>query len=262
MLRVVSAAAVFFMSLALVGLATGLGARYPRFNADNPSQVAGSYGGVAFMILAVLFMIVLIVLVGWPSSVFLWYSTTHLPVPARVVLLGGGAFASAILLSLSTWWFGMRSGVNASSRWDKKICLLKRCCFSSSALSRPRCRRLGRRDGVSRVLLDARSEGDRSRRRPDHGRADAAQPERVHRLNRRDSPSSAGSICTGALPATSIPAERQRAAMVFGTGGIAGTIALILGGAVVGRNAKKMAALGPASRQRRRAPDGRPSSPR
>ena len=56
------------MSLAMVGLATGLGARYPRFNADNPSQVAGSYGGVAFMIVAVLYTIVLIALVGWPSS--------------------------------------------------------------------------------------------------------------------------------------------------------------------------------------------------
>ena len=40
-LRMVAAAAVLLMSLALVGLATGLGARYPRFNADNPSQVAG-----------------------------------------------------------------------------------------------------------------------------------------------------------------------------------------------------------------------------
>lgn len=35
-----------------------------------------------------------------------------------------------------------------------------------------------------------------------------------------------------------------RTAMVFGTGGVIGLIALILGGAVVGRNAKKMAALG------------------
>jgi hypothetical protein len=35
-----------------------------------------------------------------------------------------------------------------------------------------------------------------------------------------------------------------RAAMVFGTGGIAGLVALIVGGAVVSRAAKKMAALG------------------
>lgn len=35
-----------------------------------------------------------------------------------------------------------------------------------------------------------------------------------------------------------------RAAMVFGTGGICGTLALIIGGAVVSKNAKKMATIG------------------
>ena len=35
-----------------------------------------------------------------------------------------------------------------------------------------------------------------------------------------------------------------RSAMVFGTGGLAGIVALILGGAVVARNAKKMGELG------------------
>ena len=43
-LKRMSAAAIVFMPFALVGLASGLGARYPRFAADNPSQVAGSYG--------------------------------------------------------------------------------------------------------------------------------------------------------------------------------------------------------------------------
>ena len=55
-LKQVTAAAVGFMAFALVGLAAGLGARYPRFAADNPSQVAGSYGGVAFMVVAVLYV--------------------------------------------------------------------------------------------------------------------------------------------------------------------------------------------------------------
>jgi len=67
-LKVVAAVAILFMSFALVGLATGLGARYPRFSADNASQVAGSYGGIAFMVMAVLFVLVIVVLVGWPSS--------------------------------------------------------------------------------------------------------------------------------------------------------------------------------------------------
>jgi ABC-2 type transport system permease protein len=113
LLRVVSAVAVCFMALALVGLATGLGARYPRFNAENPSQVAGSYGGVAFMILAVLFMILLIVMVGWPSSVLLWYRAAHVPLSLYVRAAMIGCFAGAIVMSLATCWLGMRSGVRA-----------------------------------------------------------------------------------------------------------------------------------------------------
>ena len=42
-LKIVTALAIVFMTFALVGLAVGLGARYPRFGAD-PSQVAGRTG--------------------------------------------------------------------------------------------------------------------------------------------------------------------------------------------------------------------------
>ena len=58
-LKTVCAYGMVFMTFALVGLAVGLGARYPRFGADV-NQVAGSYGGVAFMVLAVLYIIVTI----------------------------------------------------------------------------------------------------------------------------------------------------------------------------------------------------------
>jgi ABC-2 type transport system permease protein len=112
-LRIVSAVTVCFMALALVGLAIGLGARYPRFNAENPSQVAGSYGGVAFMILAVLFMILLIVLVGWPSSVLLWSRAAQIPLSGYLRAAMIGCFGGAIVMSLATWWLGMRSGVQA-----------------------------------------------------------------------------------------------------------------------------------------------------
>ena len=113
LLRLVAAVAVFFMAIALVGLATGLGARYPRFNAENPSQVAGSYGGVAFMILAVLFMILLIGLVGWPSSVWLGHRAARMPVSGLTGAAMAACFGTAIAMSLATWWFGMRSGVRA-----------------------------------------------------------------------------------------------------------------------------------------------------
>src|SRR4029453_11454459 len=65
-LKRVAAVTIVFMTFALVGLATGLGARYPRFAADNATQVAGSYGGVAFMVIPVLFVLISVGPVGWP----------------------------------------------------------------------------------------------------------------------------------------------------------------------------------------------------
>jgi hypothetical protein len=101
------------MSLALVGLATGLGARYPRFAADNASQVAGSYGGIAFMVIAVLFVLVIVVLVGWPSSVYLFHQVRHEPLSSSQQLNMSVCFIAVAAISLGTWWMGMRTGIRA-----------------------------------------------------------------------------------------------------------------------------------------------------
>ena len=118
LLAVVAAAAIALMSLALVGLATGLGACYPRFGTDNASQVAGSYGGVAFMIAAMLFVLVMIALVGWPSSVYLWYEARQRPLPGDQQLLMGACFLAAVALSLATCHVSMRAGIRALHRME------------------------------------------------------------------------------------------------------------------------------------------------
>jgi ABC-2 type transport system permease protein len=97
-LKIVAAAAIVFMSLALCGLATGLGARYPRFGTGDASQVAGSYGGVAFMILAVLYILDMIVLLGWPSSVYLLRKVQFAPLTLKHQILIGGGFLGAAAL--------------------------------------------------------------------------------------------------------------------------------------------------------------------
>ena len=114
-LKIVTAAAIVFMSVALVGLATGLGARYPRFSADNASQVAGSPGGIGFMIAAVSYVIAMVVLLGWPSSVFLWRLSRLNVRPFRPdeIALIAVCFATAIALSTAVFLYGMRSGVKA-----------------------------------------------------------------------------------------------------------------------------------------------------
>ena len=115
LLKVMSAAAIALMSVALVGLATGLGARYPRFGGD-PSQVAGSYGGVAFMTQAVLFVIVMIALFGWPSSVYLLHQVRNRPFEPVQLLLMAASLTAALVLSITIWLASMRAGVRALER--------------------------------------------------------------------------------------------------------------------------------------------------
>jgi ABC-2 type transport system permease protein len=112
LLKVMAALAILFMSFALVGLAIGLGARYPRFEGD-PSQVAGSYGGVAFMMQAVLFIIVTIALLGWPSSLYLLRQARSVPFTTMQLLLMPASLAAAVGLSIFVWLASMRSGVRA-----------------------------------------------------------------------------------------------------------------------------------------------------
>ena len=118
-LKRMSAVAIVFLAFALVGLSTGLGSRYPRFAADNPSQVAGSYGGVAFMIVAVLFILVMIGLLGWPSSVYLFSQVRQRPLTDTQQVMFYACFATAAMLSIATWWLGMRSCVKALEAMDK-----------------------------------------------------------------------------------------------------------------------------------------------
>jgi ABC-2 type transport system permease protein len=114
-LKVVAALAILFMSVALVGLAIGMGARYPRFGADA-SQVAGSYGGVAFMMQAVLFIIVMIGLLGWPSSIYVLQKVRAVSLTYTQLSLMTLCFTTAVVLSLAIWGTSMRSGVRALER--------------------------------------------------------------------------------------------------------------------------------------------------
>lgn len=118
-LKWVSGAAIVFMSFAVVGLAIGLGARYPRFGADNPSQVAGSYGGISFMVAAVLFVVVIIALLGWPSASYLSYRSRDAVPPMQTLVLLGVCFTVAAALSVATWLISMRSGVSALQTMDR-----------------------------------------------------------------------------------------------------------------------------------------------
>ncbi|OFW30890.1 MAG: hypothetical protein A3H97_19195 [Acidobacteria bacterium RIFCSPLOWO2_02_FULL_65_29] len=116
-LKVITALAIVFMCFALVGLAIGLGARYPRFGAD-PSQAAGSYGGVTFMVQAVLYVLVMVALVGWPSSLYLFRQLRRTPLSLVQESMMVVCLVGAAVVSLSIWIMSMRAGVRALERME------------------------------------------------------------------------------------------------------------------------------------------------
>jgi hypothetical protein len=101
------------MAAALVALACGMGARHPRFGAENLTQVAGSYGGVAFMVTAVLYILVTVALLAWPASTWLWHEYRGLAIAPRRQAWMALCVAAAIGLSHFTFWSSMRRGIRA-----------------------------------------------------------------------------------------------------------------------------------------------------
>jgi hypothetical protein len=71
------------------------------------------------MILAVLYVLVMIVLLGWPSSLYLFAQFRSLTLSARQEVFIGVMFALAIALSIATFIAGMRNGVRALQEMDR-----------------------------------------------------------------------------------------------------------------------------------------------
>jgi ABC-2 type transport system permease protein len=112
-LKIMAAVAIAFLSFALVGLAAGMGAIHPRFQAENLTQAAGSYGGIAFMVLAVLLILVEIVLLSFPSSMYLRASLRNRPLtPDRIAAIAA-FFTVAAGLCVFVFVTAMRRGVRA-----------------------------------------------------------------------------------------------------------------------------------------------------
>ncbi len=115
-LQLLAVFSLFFLTLALVALALGLGARYPRFNAESTAQVATSYGAVVFMVQAVLLTIVQIGLLAWPSTVYLWHLHRGIALAAGDRVLIFSCLAAVVVLDLSVLVYSMRAGEKALNR--------------------------------------------------------------------------------------------------------------------------------------------------
>ena len=70
------------VTFAMTALALGLGALFPNFETDNAAEIPTSFGGLIFMMSAVCYLAVVVILLAWPVNALL---------QARLAGQGGGA---------------------------------------------------------------------------------------------------------------------------------------------------------------------------
>jgi ABC-2 type transport system permease protein len=87
---------VILMSLALSGLAVGLGALYPNFKDDNPSKIVSGFGGTFCLLLSLGY--ISIVIAAEATPIHLHYVAKSLP---RDMFLALFALAWCVILLLS-----------------------------------------------------------------------------------------------------------------------------------------------------------------
>jgi ABC-2 type transport system permease protein len=68
---VVSTLTIGFMTLAIAGLAIGMGTLFPRFETENAAQIPTSFGGLVFMMSAIALIGVVVVLEAKPVYTYL-----------------------------------------------------------------------------------------------------------------------------------------------------------------------------------------------
>lgn len=110
MLEILSIAAVFFLSVAIAGLAVGLGAAHPRFDAADSAEVASGYAGFLFMVLSALLVLFAVVVLAWP--VYSSFQATWLGWGVGAREWGGllGGLAAVAALSSIALVTGMKRG--------------------------------------------------------------------------------------------------------------------------------------------------------
>jgi ABC-2 type transport system permease protein len=111
-----SVVTVFFLVPGIVAMGIGLGAAYPDFKAENPTQTVTSFGGLIFMIVCAGYIGLIILIEAGPVYHLFMADFRGKNLSAAIWLWIIGAFATAFVFSLLAIALPMRFGENRLSK--------------------------------------------------------------------------------------------------------------------------------------------------
>jgi ABC-2 type transport system permease protein len=105
-----SSVTIFFVTFGIVGLGVGMGAAFPRFKFENVTQIAGSSGGLLYMMAATSFVATVLFLEAVPIYLVLNAEFRGIPLDFRELLVCVAALSLVIVLVALAIWLPMRWG--------------------------------------------------------------------------------------------------------------------------------------------------------
>ena len=107
---------VFFLVPGIVAMGIGLGAAYPDFKAENPTQTVTSFGGLVFMILCAGYIGIVILLEAGPVYHLFMADIRGKPLSTPIWIWTIGAFTASFVFSLAAIALPMHYGQNRLSK--------------------------------------------------------------------------------------------------------------------------------------------------
>lgn len=112
-MTVLSSFTILFVTAGIVGLGVGMGAMFPKFKHENVTQIAGSSGGLLYMIASTSFIAVVLVLEAVPVYLFLSAQYRSAPLrPGSIAIIAacllGVVVVNALVVRLPMKWGARR----------------------------------------------------------------------------------------------------------------------------------------------------------
>jgi ABC-2 type transport system permease protein len=109
-MTVLSSVTIFFATFGIVGMGVGMGAAFPKFKHDNVTQIAGSSGGLLYMIACASFLAAILLIEAIPAYLYLRAEYRSAALGRGAYALIGGALLLVVALNVLAVWLPMRWG--------------------------------------------------------------------------------------------------------------------------------------------------------
>ena len=108
---ILSLVTITVMTFAIAAMALGFGALFPRFDTQNAADIPTGFGGLLFMMTAIGYLAVVIVLEAWPVYAVLQARLNDEPLTTGAVVWLVAGLTGAAALSAAAIWLPLRAAV-------------------------------------------------------------------------------------------------------------------------------------------------------